>query len=201
MKTPTKLAVAFVAIAGVAGAALAAQADSRWHGRDGGPGAMYQHMQEAHGDWHHGMRDDDRGPRLGRLFRMLDTFDSNEDGKVTQAEIDAMRGDRLVKFDADGDKSLTLQEYQALWLDAMRERMVDRFQELDADGDGKVTVEEFQDPYAKTVRRMDRNEDGVIDRNDFGRSDDEMGPGMMNPGQMGPGQMRGPMMPGSGSNG
>ena len=31
------------------------------------------------------------------------------------------------------------------------------------------TAEEFRDPFARTVRHMDRNEDGVIDRNDFRR--------------------------------
>ena len=54
-----------------------------------------------------------------------------------------MLEDRLAEFDADNDGSLTLEEYQALWLDAMRERMVDRFQAHDDDGDAIVTVEEF----------------------------------------------------------
>ena len=36
-------------------------------------------------------------------------------------------------------------------------------------GDAKVTAEEFQRPFSKMVRRMDRNEDGVIDRGDFQR--------------------------------
>src|SRR3546814_4022522 len=67
------------------------------------------------------------------------------------------------------DQSLTLGEYEQLWLDAMRERMVDRFQDLDADGDAKVTAEEFQRPFAKVVRHMDRNEDGVVDRSEARR--------------------------------
>src|SRR3546814_15673225 len=42
MKTSTKIAVAFAALAGIAltgiaGATVAAQAGSLWHGRDGGP--------------------------------------------------------------------------------------------------------------------------------------------------------------------
>src|SRR3546814_4845791 len=88
------------------------------------------------------------------------------------AEIDHTRGERLSSFDADNDQSLTLGEYEQLWLDAMRERMVDRFQDLDADGDAKVTAEEFQRPFAKVVRHMDRNEDGVVDRGDFERRRD-----------------------------
>ena len=169
MKTTTKIAVAFVALAGVAGAAVAAQADSRWHGREGGPG---QHMQQARGGdgmhrggGHHGKRHG--GGR--HMFGMLESFDANDDGKLSQEEIDQTRGERFGRFDADSDQALTLGEYEQLWLEAMRERMVDRFQDLDADGDGKVTDAEFQRPFAKMVRRMDRNDDGVIDRGDFQR--------------------------------
>lgn len=166
MKTTTKIAVAIVAVAGVAGAALSAQADSRWSGRHGGP------TQEAYGGHHgghHGMRHG--GGRHGgrHMFRLLEAFDANDDGQLSQEEIDQARGERFGRFDSDTDQALTLQEYEQLWLDAMRERMVDRFQHLDADGDGRVTTEEFQRPYGKVVQRMDRNEDGVIDRQDFQR--------------------------------
>ena len=161
MKTSTKIAVAFVALAGVAGAALSAQADSRWQGRDGG---HMQGMQEAHRGGGHGRAG-------GHMFRMMESFDLNNDGKLSQEEIDQSRGDRFGKFDANGDKTLTLGEYEQLWLDAMREVMVDRFQDLDADGDATVTAEEFARPFQKMVERRDRNGDGVIDRQDFQRQD------------------------------
>ena len=183
MKTTTKIAVAFVALAGIAGAAVAAQADSRR--ADGPAGAAQQAYGMhggGHGGGHHGMRHGERRHGGGHMFRLLESFDANDDGKLSQEEIDQTRGERFGAFDADADKALTLQEYEQLWLDAMRERMVDRFQALDADGDSKVTAEEFQRPFAKVVRRMDRNEDGVIDRQDFRRhhpgerdSDDDNG--------------------------
>ena len=91
---------------------------------------------------------------------LLETFDTNGDGQLTQAEIDGFRAERLAKFDTDGNGTLTLQEYEALWLDAFRERMVDAFQRHD--DDGIVTTEEFNDPYATMVARMDRNDDGVL---------------------------------------
>ncbi len=179
MKTSTKLAVAFVTLAGIGAAALSAQADSRWNSGDGGSSHM---MQQAHGGGQgmrfHGAGHGDRhamqqGMRHGgghhgssRMFRMMESFDSDGDGKLSQEEIDQTRSERFGGFDADGDKTLTLAEYEKLWLDAMREKMVDRFQHLDADGDGQVTAEEFKAPYAKMVRRMDHNEDGVIDRDD-----------------------------------
>jgi EF hand len=164
MKTSTKLAVAFVTLAGVGAAALTAQADSRWH-RDGGPqmqqaqGGAMMHQGGHHRGGHH------RGG--GRHMQgMIESFDLDDDGKLSQEEIDRSRGERFSSFDADGNQSLTLAEYEKLWLDAMREAMVDRFQELDADGDAQVTAEEFKRPFAKVVRHMDRNDDGVIDDND-----------------------------------
>ena len=93
---------------------------------------------------------------------LLETFDTNGDGQLTQAEIDGFRAERLAKFDTDGNGTLNLQEYEALWLDAFRERMVDAFQRHDDDGDGIVTAEEFNDPYANMVARMDRNDDGIL---------------------------------------
>lgn len=196
MKTTTKIAVAFVTLAGIGAAALSAQADSRWQGREGSPAQM---MQQAHGGGYgmHGGGHGFHGDRHGRggghhMFRMMASFDTNDDGKLSQEEIDTFRSERFGKFDGDGDQSLTLQEYEQLWLDAMREVMVDRFQDLDADGDAKVTAEEFKRPFANMVRRLDRNEDGVVDRNDRRRQGQGMGPGQ-GPG-MGPGQMRGPMM-------
>jgi hypothetical protein len=57
---------------------------------------------------------------------------------------------------------LTLEEYQALWMAAMRERMVDRFQSHDDDGDGLVTIEEFAEPFDGVVLRFYRNSDGQL---------------------------------------
>ncbi|MEO3431326.1 hypothetical protein AAFN88_20890 [Pelagibius sp. CAU 1746] len=194
MKTTTKVAVALVALAGVGAAAISAQADSRWQGREG---ASPQMMQQAYGGHHmrgEGFHGGHYGKRHGggRMLRMMESFDANGDGKLSQEEIDTSRAERFGRFDGDSDQSLTLQEYEQLWLDAMRERMVRAFQRLDRDGDAQVTAEEFKRPFAKMVQRKDRNGDGVIDRNDFRRHG------------MGPGQMRGPTnapQPDGGDNG
>lgn len=108
-----------------------------------------------------------RGGRTERVERMFERFDANQDGVITQAEIDEVRSSRLAAFDADGDGSLTLEEYQVLWMDAMRPRMVRAFQRLDTDGDAIVTVEEFVEPYGRLVRRLDRNDDGEITQDDL----------------------------------
>ncbi len=111
-----------------------------------------------------------RGDRGGaRIMGMIETFDLDGDGAITQEEIDGLRLERLQAFDADGDGALDLEEYQALWLDAMRERMVDRFQAHDDDGDGLVTVEEFSKDYEGMVARRDRNGDDRLDAADLRR--------------------------------
>ena len=99
----------------------------------------------------------------------MQNFDTDGDGSVTQEEIDAVRIEQITKFDRNGDGSLDLAEYEALWLDAMRERMVDRFQAHDDDGDGSVTSEEFNEKFEGLVERMDRNDDGVMNSDDKGK--------------------------------
>ncbi len=102
----------------------------------------------------------------GGMDRMMATYDTNEDGQITQEEIDGFRATRLAEFDTDGNGSLSLSEYEALWLDAYRERMVDNFQRHDDDGDGMVTVEEFGEDQSRIVARMDSNDDGVLTQDD-----------------------------------
>ncbi|WP_341366899.1 hypothetical protein [Yoonia sp. BS5-3] len=109
----------------------------------------------------HGQRRDRQ-----RLAEFLELYDTNADGDITQEEVDAVRAARLAEFDADQDGQLSLSEYEALWLNAMRERMVDRFQSHDDDGDGLVTVDEFGENFANLVERADRNDDGVLNADD-----------------------------------
>jgi Ca2+-binding EF-hand superfamily protein len=93
---------------------------------------------------------------------LFESFDVNDDGILTQTEIEEVRQSRLTEFDANGDGSLSLEEYQALWMEAMRERMVDRFQAHDDDGDGQVTVEEFGEPFNRIISRLDDDGDGQV---------------------------------------
>jgi Ca2+-binding EF-hand superfamily protein len=112
---------------------------------------------------HHG-----RGDRGGGAW-LFEEFDANDDGRITQVEIDEVREGRLAAFDANGDGSLNLEEYQALWLDAMRERMVDRFQAHDDDGDGLVTTAEFGERFDGIVSRLDDDGDGELTMDELRR--------------------------------
>jgi Ca2+-binding EF-hand superfamily protein len=119
----------------------------------------------ADGGWgRHG-----RGHHGGFGAGLFEAYDANGDSRLTQAEIDQVRQSRLSEFDRDGDGSLSLEEYQALWMDAMRERMVDRFQGHDDDGDGMVTSEEFAEPLDRMVSRLDDNDDGEVTMDEIRR--------------------------------
>ena len=126
------------------------------------------------------------------MGRMMERFDTNEDGKLTQEELDGARKKLLATHDANKDGKLTLAEFEKLWLDVKRKRMVRSFQRIDEDGNASITVDEFLKPYAKIIARMDRNDDGALDSKDRPHKRG----GMM--GQGGMGQGGGMKKPGGG---
>jgi Ca2+-binding EF-hand superfamily protein len=109
----------------------------------------------------------DRGHhRGGMMMNLAERYDGNNDGKVTQEEIDSNRAQWLAEFDADKSGDLSIAEFEKLWLKARREQMVREYQEFDRDGDGKMTLDEYRRPMANTVANMDRNGDGALSRDD-----------------------------------
>jgi Ca2+-binding EF-hand superfamily protein len=130
------------------------------------------------------------GPMEGGPQRLIEQFDANKDGSITQQEIDTGRADQLKKFDADGNGVLSLDEYRTLWVAAMQEPIVRSFQSYDKDGDAKVTITEFSERLDSLVQRLDHNHDGKIDANELlARNDGPRDPG-------GPGGFHGPHGPG-----
>lgn len=161
MRKGTKIAIVagVLAVAGAAGVSSMAIAEYKGHrGHHAG-----KHHGGHHGWGHHRGWSKKRG---WRMHKLMDRFDSNEDGKLTQAEIDEARKALLARHDTDKDGKLSLAEYEKLWLEVMRRRMVRGFQRTDTDGDAAVTIDEFLKPYSRLVERMDRNEDGVLDKED-----------------------------------
>ncbi len=153
MKTHTKIIVGALAVTLLTGTAIAVA-----HDRDDDDHHKYRHgMAEMFGG---------KGGKGGFGPRMLMQFDADGDGKVTTAEVTESRAAKFTEFDANGDGALTLTEYELLWQDAMRERMVDRFQHHDDDGNGQVTLEEFNERFARMAKFMDRDGDGDIDADD-----------------------------------
>lgn len=139
MTRTTKYAFSLILAGGVAVAALAANA-----GPHGG-----------HRGGHHGG------------FAMIERLDTDGDGAVAVDDIRADRLAALARHDANGDGKLSLEEYETLFAERMRRRMVDSFQRLDDDGDGVITETEAGAPVARMARRLDDNGDGVIDKEEI----------------------------------
>ncbi|MCQ0990373.1 EF-hand domain-containing protein [Jiella marina] len=155
--------------------------DDGWRGRGegrhhrGGHHGERRGHGERWGEGRHGMHHGRMGPHgwggrgggpRAMMHERMQELDLNQDGSLTQDEIDQARQQQLARFDADNNGTLSIEEFQTLWLERMRERMVDRFQDLDANGDGEVTQAEFDRRLSGLVERMDRNGDGKLDRSD-----------------------------------
>ena len=122
----------------------------------------------------HHHRGSDR--QRGGMFRaFMERYDTNADGSLTREEVLAARAAQFGTHDGDGNGTLSLDEYQALWLEVMRERMVDRFQDHDDDGNGAVTLDEFNEDITRMLDRADRNDDGVINQDDMRRRGGQRG--------------------------
>lgn len=132
-------------------------------------------------------------PPIGRIDNLMETFDTDGNGVVTQAEIDAVRAGELAEYDANGDGQLNLEEYTAYWTARMFERIVDAFQELDANGDGNVTMEEWNAGIGNIVARLDQDGDAALGPTDVPARgmDGERGPHAERggPGGQGPDRM------------
>ena len=168
-------AAAMLTLGGLAGLA---QADRDGGGMGGGRCGM---MGRGGG---HGM--------MGR--QLIERYDANKDGVVTQAEIDQNRQQWLAEFDANKDGTLSLDEFKMLWLKSRNEMMVREFQFFDRDGNGKVTIEEYKGPMADIVANRDTNNDGSLGADDRPRRDGQgwrQGRGRMGHGMMGHGMMGG----------
>ena len=118
---------------------------------------------------HHGMRGGHHQGMMASQFRSLaERYDLNQDGEITQEEIDRNRTEWHAEFAGDDD-AMALEEFQDLWLRARHRQMVREFQRFDRDGDGRITLEEYQRPMAEFVEQFDRTDSESLSRDDFSR--------------------------------
>jgi len=107
------------------------------------------------------------GGHFGMLgHQMLQTVDTNKDDALSQEEINAAVNARFAEFDADKNGSLSLQEFEALWAEITKPIAVRAFQFLDPDGDAAVAKAELDQRFGAIVSHLDRNDDGVLSRDD-----------------------------------
>jgi len=117
-----------------------------------------------------------RGRQRGmNITRMLERFDANEDGKLTEAEVTIPRmWQRLVAADKDEDGVITKEEMETLSNRGNRGgrsrggESVWKFlrDKYDNDKDGKITSAEY-DRSKETFARLDRDKDGVLTKQDW----------------------------------
>lgn len=112
----------------------------------------------------------EKGPRIN--FEELDT---NSDGELTQAELDAHRMARFASADSNGDGALSKEEMIARAKEGSDERMnrrIDKMMErLDANGDGQLTQEELaargEGRRGNMFERLDADKSGSISKEEF----------------------------------
>ncbi|MGI9493748.1 MAG: EF-hand domain-containing protein [Geminicoccaceae bacterium] len=98
----------------------------------------------------------------GGAFSIVEQFDTNQDQRLSTAEIEEGIQSRIADADSDGDGNLSLEEFQPLLVVLMKPKIVDGFQFLDADGDAVITPEEIQRPVNRVMSHLDRDEDGEL---------------------------------------
>ena len=177
MKMQTKLVALTAVFVGLGGIALA-----HGHG-DKGPGcrhAMMPGMMRMHAQ----MMDGDgpmagmgvmggHGMGMGMMGTAMERFDADGDGNVTPEEARAGLQALLKEYDANGDQTLSLSEFEKLHSAMIRKTMVDRFQFLDDDGDGAVTMDEIVKP-AEMMGRMQQMHERMMSEGMMGGPRDGM---------------------------
>jgi len=99
-----------------------------------------------------------------RVERLFERFDVDEDGVITQAEIEEVRAQNFTSADGDGNDEISLEEFKVAFLERSNDRMVRAFQFLDRDGDGTVTLEEIDTVANRMFNRLDRDGNGTVER-------------------------------------
>jgi len=99
------------------------------------------------------------------------TLDINEDGGITQEELQARGQARFDDVDADGDGALSVEELVAQAQTRAQERAEQMIARLDANEDGVLQADEMQerggDRMARMFERLDADEDGAISEAEF----------------------------------
>jgi Ca2+-binding EF-hand superfamily protein len=109
-------------------------------------------------------------PRHAPPFeRLLDRFDVNQDGAVSQDEVQAVHQAVFTTADVNADGFLTIDELETAHLQQREEHLADRFAELDQNGDGSISADEFatngRNPQCQPAghfTEMDSNGDSLV---------------------------------------
>lgn len=147
MKRKTILTLGAAATAAVIGA-IAIPAIAGGPG-DWGPSRMMQMMHGQQG----GFMQRGHGPMQAMTDNpVYKSFDTDADGTVSSVELEAGIANLHAKHDADGDGSLSAEEFAALFAEATRGMAERPFAMLDANKDGAIDADEMAFPAQMMVR-------------------------------------------------
>ncbi len=102
-------------------------------------------------------------PENRRALRVIETYDINGDGKVTEAEITGDQKRFFDTLDVNGDGKLTMFELKRRPRALCLFLTTSLFDILDANGDGTLSAKEIQGPSQRWFRRFDTNRNGVLE--------------------------------------
>ena len=103
----------------------------------------------------------------------FESLDTDGDGLVTQAELDARGAARFAEADTDGDGALSSDELLARSQRANEDRIKRMMERLDANEDGKLTQDEMAKARrgggdsSRMIKRIDADGDGAISKEEF----------------------------------
>ncbi len=106
----------------------------------------------------------------GRGQMWVEKLDTNGDGDITRAEVEAHKAARFTGADANGDGAVTIAEFET-YAEAEKarragERRQRMFARMDANGDGSISAAEYGEHKMPRMDRMfdriDSDDDGVI---------------------------------------
>lgn len=104
--------------------------------------------------------------RRGDHAPPLEMLDTDGDGNITKAEVDAHRAEQFAKADSNGDGVVSAEEMtafgEAMKADRKAKRQGDMFARMDANGDGVIGAEEFGPRADEMFSKVDADGDGVI---------------------------------------
>lgn len=171
MKNSSKIAIAAAALIATAALGTTAFAHMEGHGHGGfhGGGGYHQGGMDS-GRERYGRHQGGAGMRH-RMEEMLATYDTDKDGKITEAEVVGVRQNWVKEFDENKDGQLSLDEFRKLWTKRREERIVRAFQHFDRDGNAQVTAEEYGRPATRMAERLNRMQERMEYR---GKRDDRM---------------------------
>lgn len=109
------------------------------------------------------------GNRGAMLLEMFDGIDTDTDGKVTEAELEAHRAAMFTAADANSDGMLSTEELSAQQLARFNETLADRtarmIENRDNNGDGSLSLDEMDEgPGMRNFARIDSDNDGAISK-------------------------------------